>query len=78
MSGTGVQRATRARDSVRVRTQAEDRWRFATLAAVTVVTAVADGTGARRIVPLATTRRFQPGSGFFSHLVLHFSIGEAY
>jgi outer membrane protein insertion porin family len=45
---------------------------------LTVVTAVADGTGARRIVPLATTRRFQPGSGFFSHLVLHFSIGEAY
>jgi outer membrane protein insertion porin family len=45
---------------------------------LTVVTAVADATGARRIVPLATTRRFQQGSGFFSHLVLHFSIGEAY
>jgi outer membrane protein insertion porin family len=45
---------------------------------LTVVTAVADATGARRIVPLATTRRYQQGSGFFSHLVLHFSIGEAY
>jgi outer membrane protein assembly factor BamA len=45
---------------------------------LTVVTAVADATGARRIVPLVTTRRFQQGSGFFSHLVLHFSIGEAY
>jgi outer membrane protein assembly factor BamA len=45
---------------------------------LTVVTAVADATGARRIVPLATTRHYQQGSGFFSHLVLHFSIGEAY
>jgi outer membrane protein insertion porin family len=45
---------------------------------LTVVTAVADATGARRIVPLVTTRRYQQGSGFFSHLVLHFSIGEAY
>ena len=43
-----------------------------------VVTAVADGNGARRIVPLLQTRRFQQGSGFLSHLVLHFSIGEAY
>lgn len=45
---------------------------------LTVVTAIADANGARRIVPLATTRRYQQGSGFFSHLVLHFSIGEAY
>jgi outer membrane protein insertion porin family len=45
---------------------------------LTVVTAVSDATGARRIVPLVQTRHFQQGSGFFSHLVLHFSIGEAY
>jgi outer membrane protein insertion porin family len=45
---------------------------------LTVVTAVSDATGARRIVPLTTTRHYQRGSGFFSHLVLHFSIGEAY
>ncbi|HEY4306174.1 MAG TPA: BamA/TamA family outer membrane protein [Gemmatimonadaceae bacterium] len=45
---------------------------------LTVVTAVADATGARRIVPLTTVRHYQQGSGFFSHLVLHFSIGEAY
>jgi outer membrane protein assembly factor BamA len=45
---------------------------------LTVVTAVSDATGARRIVPLVQTRRFQQSSGFFSHLVLHFSIGEAY
>ena len=45
---------------------------------LTVVTAVADANGVRRIVPLVTTRRYQQGSGFLSHLVLHFSIGEAY
>jgi outer membrane protein assembly factor BamA len=45
---------------------------------LTVVTDVADATGRRRIVPLATARHYQQGSGFFSHLVLHFSIGEAY
>jgi MFS family permease len=49
---------------VRVRTQTEDRWRFATLAAVTVVTAVVSSLGAplvpsiaeRYDVPLATAQ----------------------
>jgi outer membrane protein assembly factor BamA len=43
-----------------------------------VVTAIRDATGNRRIVPLQLSRRYAPGHTFLSHLVLHFSIGEAY
>jgi outer membrane protein insertion porin family len=43
-----------------------------------VVTAVPDSTGRVRIVPLAQSRQYAPGHTFLSHLVLHFSIGEAY
>jgi outer membrane protein insertion porin family len=43
-----------------------------------VVTAVADASGRRHIVPLRMSRLYTPGHTFLSHLVLHFSIGEAY
>lgn len=43
-----------------------------------VVTAVKDATGKIVIVPLATPRVYTPNKTFLSHLVLHFSIGEAY
>lgn len=45
---------------------------------LSVVTALPDATGQRRIVPLATPRTYAPGHTLLSHLVLHFSIGEAY
>jgi outer membrane protein assembly factor BamA len=45
---------------------------------LTVVTAVPDSTGQRRIVPLAVQRNFTPGKTFLNRLILHFSIGEAY
>jgi outer membrane protein insertion porin family len=43
-----------------------------------VVTAIADSSGQRRIVPLTLARQFTPSKTFLSRLVLHFSIGEAY
>jgi outer membrane protein insertion porin family len=45
---------------------------------LSVVTAVPDSTGVRRIVPLVVQRQFTPGKTFLNRLVLHFSIGEAY
>lgn len=45
---------------------------------LTVVTAVGDGTGNRRIIPLLATRKFTPGKTLLDRLILHFSIGEAY
>jgi outer membrane protein assembly factor BamA len=43
-----------------------------------VVTAIADGTGQRRVIPLTLSRTFTPGKTLLNRLVLHFSIGEAY
>ncbi|HEY4129781.1 MAG TPA: BamA/TamA family outer membrane protein, partial [Gemmatimonadaceae bacterium] len=43
-----------------------------------VVTAVPDATGVVHIVTLPGSRLFTPDKTFFNHLVLHFSIGEAY
>ncbi len=43
-----------------------------------VVTAVPDATGKVIIVALPGSRLFTPDKTLFSHLVLHFSIGEAY
>jgi outer membrane protein insertion porin family/translocation and assembly module TamA len=43
-----------------------------------VATAVPDSTGQRIIVPLSVPRSFTPGRTLLNHLVLHFSIGEAY
>ncbi len=45
---------------------------------LSVVTAIADSTGRRRIVPLLMPRAFSTGSSLWNRLVLHFSIGEAY
>ena len=45
---------------------------------LSVVTALPDSTGQRRIVPLGTARRFTPTKTLLGRLVLHFSIGEAY
>ena len=45
---------------------------------LTVVTAVADSSGVRHIIPLIASRQFTPGKTFLSRLILHFSIGEAY
>jgi outer membrane protein assembly factor BamA len=43
-----------------------------------VVTAVPDGAGQNRIVPLPRTRNFTQASNFLGRFVLHLSIGEAY
>jgi outer membrane protein assembly factor BamA len=43
-----------------------------------VVTAVPDGSGQNRIVPLPFTRNFSQASNFWGRFVLHLSIGEAY
>jgi len=43
-----------------------------------VVTAVRDNTGQRVIVPLVVPRSYSPGKTVLDHLILHFSIGEAY
>jgi hypothetical protein len=43
-----------------------------------VVTAVPDGAGQNRIIPLPRTRNFSQASNFLGRFVLHLSIGEAY
>jgi outer membrane protein assembly factor BamA len=45
---------------------------------LSVVTALPDSSGRRRIVPLAVPRTWTPNKTLLSRLVLHFSIGEAY
>ena len=43
-----------------------------------VVTAVPDGAGQTRIVPLPVTHNFTQASNFWGRFVFHISIGEAY
>ena len=43
-----------------------------------VVTAVPDGAGQSRIIPLPRTRNFTQASNFWGRFVFHLSIGEAY
>jgi outer membrane protein insertion porin family/translocation and assembly module TamA len=43
-----------------------------------VMTAVPDGAGQQRIVPLPRTRNFSQASNFWGRWVFHLSIGEAY
>ncbi len=42
------------------------------------MTAVPDGTGQMRIVPLPRAHNFTQASNFWGRFVFHISIGEAY
>ena len=53
-------------------------WRPKLVEDLAVITEVRTAEGERRIVQLATPKRYSPVQGFWDHLTLHLSLGQAF